>query len=479
MTSHDDETQALAESQAVLHSMESAAERLDVAVVLPRPDRLADPRLVPSEAVLTRRMQLARGTNLTPDLRVWEPSQQPGTVFQSLGFSTPVRGEPIDPGTVQSGAVQRLASLGGYIVYARRGSLPLDDFRAELGRDFVVSRDHRIFQQGSDAAEAGAPHAENHEWHELSGIAQARERKVSGNNVRFGLIDTGIDVDHVDFNRRLIPFLNVPYREDIPPIAGRRGFDASGHGSHVASIIAGRHVGVAPQGRLHVAAAAEGHSLTTHLRRIIRGIDWLYGTLSAGNNRAQPIIINLSLGFDTTAPSTEYAGDYDGALDSVLAAVDLMIDDNMLVVAAIGNDGEDRYRLPAGARNVLGVGAVDSEAQEVMHFSGNVSPDGAAGADHAGPDLVGFGEDVLGANSRNTAGDSLYARWSGTSQSAAYVSGIAGLYWSMDRRMTAHALRQLLLATTRGVPRYQSAKRWGAGLARFDPPPELIKIWEA
>jgi subtilisin family serine protease len=152
-----------------------------------------------------------------------------------------------------------------------------------------------------------------------------------------------------------------------------------------------------------------------------------------------------------------------------------MIDENMLVVAAIGNDEAGRFRYPAALPEVLAVGAVDEDGEEIKQFSGSVP---AGTADLAGPDLVGIGENVLGANACNVWGDSLYARWAGTSQATAYVSGIAGLYWSMNPRLSAADIRNLLIGTAKPVPPRQSSDRWGAGLARFDPPKELLKEHE-
>lgn len=454
----------------------SAVERLDAAVLLPRPELLEDGTLAPSQAVLERRQRLARSTRQPVPERVWQPGAAVTDVFQRLGYGTPrtERGLPV-LGPLGS-SVTRLENLGGYVVYEPRGALSLDNLRQELGKDYLVARDLRIFQQSPlRSEEAGRPDG-NH-WIPETGIARARELDVSGNNVRFGVVDTGIDAGHEEFQRRAVPFLNVPYREDAPVFAGRFGFDPFGHGSHVASVMMGRNCGVAPQARLHMAAVAEGVSLTSHMRRIVQGLDWLYETFLEPNHPAAPIIVNLSLGFNSEAPPGITPDDYRECLDAIATAVELMIDDNMLVVAAVGNDGQGRYRLPAGLDEVVGVGATDAAAQEVMWFSGSVPKPSAHG--HGGPDIMGIGENVAGASARNTQGLSLYAQWSGTSQAAAYVSGIAALYWSMNRRMKASEIRQLLLATARLPKRLdrEDRDRWGAGLARFDPPPELVNEW--
>lgn len=454
---------------------EAGPERLDVAVLLPRPDKLADAGLAPSEAAFVRRQHLAGRDSRRAPTGVWRPSRPVSEVFQSLGFEPPVSAtRNVTGATVQSGAVQRLESLGGFVIYERRGQMRLDDLRQEFGDDFLIARDSRVFQQSARQPDAaGAPDADDEGWHPDTGVHDARKMKVTGERVRFGVVDTGIDADHNDFQKHNIPFLNVPYREDVPPVFDRRGFDNSGHGSNIASILAGRQSGIARGARLHMAAVAEGHSLTSHMRRIVRGFDWLYDMFRAPKHRTAPIIINLSLGFDSEAPPSEDAENYATLLDMIKAAIELMVDVNMLVLAAIGNDGEGRFRLPAALPEVIGVGAVDWEAQEIMPFSGSVPSSGKS--TYTGPDIVGIGANVLGAAGRNTSGDSLYARWEGTSQATAYAAGIAALYWSMDPRMGAVDVRDLLFATAKPVPRGQEAGRWGRGMARFDPPPELVR----
>lgn len=457
----------------------SANQRFDAAILLPKPSLLRGPDLVLSEAARERRTSVSQRFGGTQQFQVWRPSQDPEGIFQKFGLVIEHRAnDSRQLPQIGSGVAQRLPNLGGYVVYGPRGELRLDDLRQEFGRDFVVARDYRVYQKSEFDDGDGPAMADDTNWSDISGVKKARELGVDGKNIRFGVVDTGVDADHTEFSRRIVPFSHVPYREDVPASEGRRGFDPSGHGTHITSVIAGRGVGIAGAGRIFVAGVGEGHSTTTHLRRILRGLDWLYGALVTGNNKGQPVVLNFSLGFEEKTPRGEDATEYAAAMQALESAIEATIDSNMLVVASIGNDGEDRYRLPGGLSDVLGIGAVDWEGDQVMRFSGNV-PANPSDTARSGPDLVGIGQNVLGADGRNIRGDSLYARWSGTSQASAYVAGIAGLYWSMNRQMPAADVRALLHETAQPAPRGEDQKRWGSGLARFAPPPKLITGWKS
>ena len=86
-----------------------------------------------------------------------------------------------------------------------------------------------------------------------------------------------------------------------------------------------------------------------------------------------------------------------------------------------------------------------------------------------GPLVVGFGEDVASARPRNWNGDSTFETRSGTSQAAAYVSGIAALYWSQQPELKRSEVVKLVIESAEPIKHgdKRDQARIGAGLARW------------
>ena len=117
--------------------------------------------------------------------------------------------------------------------------------------------------------------------------------------VLVGVLDTGCDADHIQLREKQIDFRYVPHHSEFAPMRDVRGFDVDGHGTHVCGIIAGKHVGVAPEVDLLVASVLESETNRTSLSRIARGLDWMLAEISSGENFGKPAIINMSFGFIT------------------------------------------------------------------------------------------------------------------------------------------------------------------------------------
>jgi hypothetical protein len=123
------------------------------------------------------------------------------------------------------------------------------------------------------------------QWPALSGIAEAHRQGIKGAGVTVCVLDTGVDADHRELRHKEIDFRYIPF----DAVAGRmrdcRGFDVDGHGTHVAGVIAGQHLGIAPDVDLMVAAVLESETLKTSLERVVTALDWL---LAQFDNRGQP-----------------------------------------------------------------------------------------------------------------------------------------------------------------------------------------------
>ncbi|MFC9256920.1 S8 family serine peptidase, partial [Amycolatopsis thailandensis] len=185
-------------------------------------------------------------------------------------------------------------------------------------------------------AQVGAPSAWKSGW--------------TGKGSTVAVVDTGIDEKHPDLAGKTTVSADFSGEGDA--------VDRHGHGTHVASIIAGtgaasggRYKGVAPDAKLVVAkvfdASGEGDTA-----QVMAGIDWV---VAQGAK-----IVNLSLG----------AGVTDGA-DPLSEQIDtLSAKSGALFVVASGNSGPgDRtVTTPGAATSALTVGAVDRD-NKIAWFS--------------------------------------------------------------------------------------------------------------
>ncbi|MBD2677105.1 MULTISPECIES: PatA/PatG family cyanobactin maturation protease [Nostoc] len=197
----------------------------------------------------------------------------------------------------------------------------------------------------------------------------------------------------------------------------------SAHGTHVASIIFGQPgspvQGIAPQCKGIIVPVFADDRLRTSQLDLARGIEQ---AVNAGAH-----IINLSGG-----QLTDY-GESDGWLQN---AVRLCRENNVLLVAAAGNNGCDCLHVPAAMPAVLAVGAMDANGKP-LDFSN-------WGEAYQSQGILAPGENILGAK----VGGGVH-RVSGTSFAAPIVSGVAALLLSLQLEQgetpDPHKIRQVLL----------------------------------
>lgn len=220
-----------------------------------------------------------------------------------------------------------------------------------------------------------------YEWHE-----------TMGENIRVGVIDTGIDLDHEDLRGRIKEYINFTskYQNDVE--------DTNGHGTHVAgSICANRNgigiVGAAPKCDLYIAKAfgTGGHAET---ESIIKSFEWLIAK--------QVNVINMS--FSASEPN-EY--------EQIM--VKKCYENGIVLVGAAGNDGgigdEDTIGYPAKYDNVIAVTAVDMNL--------NRAPFSSQGSR---AQIAAAGTNILSTYKNNT-----YAVLSGTSMATPLITGAVAI----------------------------------------------------
>lgn len=231
-------------------------------------------------------------------------------------------------------------------------------------------------------------------WHETLGDP----------NICIAVLDGPVDPSHPCFKGS-----NLTEIQTL--VSGRSGTGyALQHGTHVASVIFGQHDspvrGIAPQCRgLIVPVFAEG----------VKGSLAPCSQLDLARAITQAVeqganIINISGGQMTQS----------GQADSLLVrAVQLCAENNVLIVAAAGNDGCQCLHLPAALPTVLAVGAMDAQGLP-LDFSN-------WGDAYQNQGILAPGENILGAVPGGGT-----ALKSGTSFATPIVSGIVALLLSLQ-----------------------------------------------
>ena len=199
----------------------------------------------------------------------------------------------------------------------------------------------------------------------------------------------------------------------------------STHGTHVASIIFGQHdspvTGIAPNCRGLIVPVFADESLKLSQLDLSRAIE------QAVNNGAN--IINVSAGQLTDA------GEADTWLEK---AIQLCQENNVLLIAATGNDGCECLHVPASLPTVLAVGAMDDQGKPV-DFSN-------WGDAYQKQGILAPGKDILGAKPNGGT-----IRLSGTSFATPIVSGVAALLLSLQikrgEKPDPQKVKNALLAT--------------------------------
>ncbi|NUR97309.1 MAG: S8 family peptidase, partial [Kribbellaceae bacterium] len=267
----------------------------------------------------------------------------------------------------------------------------------------------------------------------------------TGQGVDVAVLDTGIDAAHPDFGGRIVASQSFVPGEDVT--------DRNGHGTHVASTIAGtgaasggKEQGVAPGAGLHIGKVL-GDDGSGQDSWILAGMEW-----AARDQHAK--VISMSLG----------SGPTDGSDPMSQAVNTLSAETGALFVIAAGNSGPDPYSVsaPGAADAALTVGAVDGN-DRLAPFSSRGPRLGDSGLK---PDLTAPGVDVLAARSQySPEGEGSYIAMSGTSMATPHVAGAAALLAHEHPDWTGRQLKDALVSSTKTTTQYSP---YAAGTGRLD-----------
>ncbi|MCA9216878.1 MAG: S8 family serine peptidase [Planctomycetales bacterium] len=262
----------------------------------------------------------------------------------------------------------------------------------------------------------------------------------TGNDVIVAVIDTGVDLQHVDLNQNLwtsrgeiagdgIDNDHNGYVDDVYGwnFVGNNNNpdDFNGHGTHVAGTIAAESNSTGSTGVAFNATVMPVKVLADDGQgsdySVARGIQY------AVDNGAD--IINLSLGSSSNSRYIRNALEYAATND-------------VLVVAASGNESSSIPSYPAihsrDLANVISVGALD-RVGEIASFSNRVGASRAVQVDAPGVQIY------------STLPGNRYGTLSGTSMATPHVAGVAALTLSANPDLTAAQLKTLLTQQVGGA----------------------------
>jgi subtilisin family serine protease len=243
----------------------------------------------------------------------------------------------------------------------------------------------------------------------------------AGNDVTSYVIDTGVLLTHNDFStgRATWGFNSVDSNNQ----------DCNGHGTHVASTIAGNLYGLSKR-TFVVAVKVLNCAGSGTFAGVIAGIDWV------ANNHRKPATANMSLG-----------GGYSQAVND---ATNACVQEGVVMAVAAGNSNADACNFsPASSEDAIGVGATTIEGTG----DGEIQEDIRSTFSNYGPctHIYAPGTLVRGAwigAPLNSATRTI----SGTSMASPHVCGVASLLLGANPNLTpAQVLAEIIALSTKDI----------------------------
>ncbi|KAK2752711.1 serine protease precursor [Colletotrichum kahawae] len=212
------------------------------------------------------------------------------------------------------------------------------------------------------------------------------------------IIDTGIDVEHPEFEGRATFLANYADNDDS---------DGQGHGTHVAGTIGSRSYGVAKKTKLFAVKVLDQNGEGTN-SAVIAGMDFVAADAAGQQGCEKGVVVNMSLG-----------GQSSNAVNQAAAAI---VKAGHFLAAAAGNEAADASTSsPGSEESVCTVGAT-TETDTLAEYS-NFG---------ASVDILAPGTDIL-----STWPNGRTRTISGTSMASPHIAGLAAYFLGLGSAPTS------------------------------------------
>ena len=268
----------------------------------------------------------------------------------------------------------------------------------------------------------------------------SRPEGINGEKVVVAVIDTGVDIEHKDLrthiwvNQKEIANNGIDddgngYVDDV----NGWNFDANsneltdnmGHGTHISGIITAINANV-----------------------LIMALKYYDSDSSDGRSCFRNSLEAIRYAIDNGAKIINYSGGGRGSSSAELELIKEAESKGVIFVASAGNEGEDSgthpfYPASYGLSNIISVAATNSNDSlaRYSNFGENV-------------DIAAPGQDVY-----STIPGNKYGQLSGTSQSAAFVSGAISIIVSMEPQVTTSEIKEILSSSSKHITKLEGKVR--------------------
>ncbi len=243
-------------------------------------------------------------------------------------------------------------------------------------------------------------------------------------------------------------------------------YSGNNHGTYVLSsmggYVDGQLVGTAPDAKYYLFITEDAVSAVPYSENPVEESNWVEATEEA--DRVGVDIISTSLGYfgyDNPNYSHTYS-DMTGNLAFASQGANIAFDKGIIVVASAGNEGEEiepHVGIPAEAKNVIAVGAVQADETYALFSSIGPSYD-----DRVKPDVMAQGQTVV---LSDPAGNLVTAN--GTSFSCPITSGMVACLWQALPGKTNAQIKQLITQSADNFnPIVKSRTQYGYGIPDFN-----------
>lgn len=300
---------------------------------------------------------------------------------------------------------------------------------------------------------------ENIQMKHIGDIETAWNR-YTGKGVAIGFVDSGLDINHPDFEGKIDPRSAHIYmksnvvEKDIGPEyiyhdkASIFSKNYESHGTNVAGVAAAKInddgiVGVAPDANI-LAIKCDLYPDST-----IEAINYLV--------ECKVDIISLSIGIYAEAYYNQMEQkwhnhkyiDFDPkAKDVFIPAITNALENNIIVIASAGNESSVTHIYPASVDGVIGVGALAFDSHERMARFSNSNDEKEKRGDICNVDIVAPGFVVTDDYTSEGSG---YIQTEGTSFAAPIVAGAAALWKEKYPEGTINEFKEDLYHSTKEI----------------------------